>query len=117
MLQAYAEQSEEISEKLEKFDTSGMNTKEEIYLADVKYRVNKMLDSVKDKLPKWSEEKGEYVLPFMEKIPSTSREPVFSSIPPLPELPDIPPLNGLPNGSAENSGSSQNQAAPRVLRD
>lgn len=113
LLQAYASQSEEISEKLQNFDTAELNAKEEIYLAEVKYSINKMLDGVKDKLPEWNEEKGEYELPFMKKMPSTSRTPVFSSMTPLPELPpltNLPSLDELPGGSSYKPNSSETPA-------
>lgn len=108
MLQAYAAQSEEISKKLENFDTGGLNAKEESYLSDVKYRINKMLDSVKDKLPEWNAEKGEYEMPFTDKMPSTSREPAFSMppLPEMPELPEVPEMPDLPDSSSSKPNSS-----------
>ncbi len=57
-LQEYAKKSEDIIELLEKYDTSGFNKKEEIYLADVKYRIDKMLASIKNRLPEWNDESG-----------------------------------------------------------
>lgn len=86
-IQEYAEKSEEITELLENFDTSGLNKKEQIYLEDVKYRISKLLDSVKDKLPKWNEESGQYEMsssstskiPVVPSTISSSQRPVSSS--------------------------------------
>ena len=91
-LQYYASRSEEISKLLDEYDESSLNIKEEIYLADVKYRISKMLDGVKDKLPVWNAESGKYEVgtsssasssssSSSKKPVSTSRTPVFSKAP------------------------------------
>ncbi len=74
-LQEYAKKSEDIIELLEKYDTSGFNKKEEIYLADVKYRIDKMLASIKNRLPEWNDESGRYEM----STSSTSKRPVATS--------------------------------------
>ena len=74
-LQEYAKKSEDITELLEKYDTSGFNKKEEIYLADVKYRIDKMLASIKNRLPEWNDESGRYEM----STSSTSKRPVATS--------------------------------------
>lgn len=74
-LQDYAKKSEEIIGLLEKYDTDGFNKQEEIYLADVKYRIDKMLASVKNRLPKWNDESGQYEM----STSSTSKRPVATS--------------------------------------
>lgn len=82
LLQAYAAQSAEISELLERFDVSGLNSKEEIYLADVKYRISKLLDGVKDKLPEWNAENGQYEISTSssaDRPVATARPSSFSS--------------------------------------
>ena len=74
-LQEYAKKSEEIAALLENFDTSGLNKKEQIYLVDVRYRIEKMLAGVKNKLPEWNDASGQYEM----STSSTTQRPVATS--------------------------------------
>lgn len=98
-IQEYAEKSKEITELLENFDTSGLNRKEQIYLEDVKYRISKLLDSVKDSLPKWNEESGQYEM----STSSTSERPV---------APSHSSSSQRPASSSSSSSSSSSVSVP-----
>lgn len=102
-IQEYAKKSEEISELLENYDASGLNAKEQIYLADVKYRISKLLDSVKDKLPKWNEESGEYEM----STSSTTSRPVATSPYSTSKKPESSSSSAAPDSSVSSSSPEE----------
>lgn len=97
-LQEYAKKSEEITALLEEFDTSGLNKKEQIYLVDVRYRIEKMLSGVKNKLPEWDEESGQYVMST-----STTRPPVTTVT--------TPSSSSRPSSSSSSAAPSSSTAS------
>lgn len=98
-LQEYAKKSDEISDILENYSTDGLNGKEEIYLGDVKYRINKMLSSVEDKLPDWNEDSGRYEM----STSSASSRPVATAPLYTPHKPFSPSFSAPSSSSVTSS--------------
>ncbi|MBD5128929.1 MAG: hypothetical protein HDT43_03240 [Ruminococcaceae bacterium] len=109
-LQEYAKKSDEITELLENYDDSGLNKKEQIYLSDVKYRVNKMLSEVENKLPEWNDASGQYVMSTSTTRPpiTTVTTPTSSSSRPRPSSSSSRPWSSSAStGTESTTGPSE----------
>lgn len=98
-LQEYAKKSDELYDLLQNYDTDGFNKKEEIYYADVKYRVDKLLASVENRLPEWNEESGQYEMSTF----SSSSRPVATAPASTPHTPSSASSSEPSVSSAESS--------------